>query len=760
MSYVFQNDNREIRTDTPEPPRRMENMLYNRRYMTQIDQTGAGRGFYQDPRGRVCNAVSTGRVLYVRDAESGRYFSVGFDPVWVEPEQFACTAGLGYQIIENCTDGLAVTWRIYVPVGEDPVEIWDVRVADRSGRDRSVQLFTLVEMNCDGVDTYGGSMFRIARYLPEIPGIFVRTDAAAHKEMDFPVHNGFFTADREADGWDANLRTFIGPRRTKTSPQGLEQGRCHNSYASMEPPTGTLQMTLSIPAGQSRDLRFVCGACAQPEHAAALRSRYIQGSLDADAHFDALRAEKDAMTENIQLSTPAGEIDRMSNAWVKQQVHFGATWVRWGYMGYRDIVQQAMGVLTQDADLARADLLAACAHQYADGFALRGWHPLDPMRYADSAQWLISSITEYVKETGELDLFDVEVPYFDQGAGSVYEHLDKAIERLHTDTGPRGMCLAFFGDWNDSLTGVCREGRGESVWLTMAFCRGCRLMAELARTLGRGDDADRYDRYHAEMARAINQNAWDGRWYLCAIDDDGNPIGSKDNDQGRIFLNMQSWAILGDVADADRAATAIDAVYEHLDSGWGLMLNWPAYTRPADNVGRLSYIRPGSAENASVYTHGNAFMLLALLQAGRPDAAVRLWKDVRPGNPNRPVPAQPNVFANGYLGPDSDKQPGRPEHMWVTGSAAWMFYNVVEYLLGLRRGYDGIRLQPHLPSEWTEASIRRIYRGTTYHVRLTKPAGVENPPVRAIRIDGAEHPVAEPLPITGQSHRVEVELGQ
>lgn len=759
MSYTYENNGKEVWLDTAEPERRFDNMVYNDRYMTMIDHTAAGRGFYQDADGRVCNVVSNARIIYLRDDETGEYFSVGFNPVWAEYESYRCGSGLGYQIIENLTNGLKATWRIYVPVGEDPVEVWDLRVEDASGSPRKVSVFTLVQMNCDGVDTYGGGLFRIAKFEPEINGVFVRTDAAPHKEMNFPIHNGFITANADPAGWDANMEKFIGPRRTATNPLGVEQGRCEQRIASMWNPSGTLHYKLALEPNGRGDLRFVIGACGQLDHAAELRARYIDGSLEADKHFDALAAERAEMMENIQVSTPDESIDRMINVWVKQQVHHCGTWVRWGYKGYRDIIQQAMGVLTQDVELAKEDLLAACRHQYNDGFALRGWHPLDPMRYADSAQWMISSFTELMKETGDLSLAELVVPYLDEGEGTVYEHLMKAMDRLHTDRGPRGMCLVFFGDWNDSLTGVCQEGKGESVWLSMAFCRCAKLMAELAETLDRADDARRMSQWHAEMAQAINDTAWDGQWYICAIDDHGELIGSKVNDEGKIFLNMQSWAVLGDVAGADRIRQSFAAVDEHLDSGWGLMLNWPTYTKPADNIGRLSYLRPGICENGSVYTHGNAFMMLAMLEAGMPDKALKLWRDVHPGNPARPVSCQPNVFANGYYGPDSDINPGRAEHMWVTGSATWMFYSVVEYLLGLRRTYDGLVIQPHLPSEWTEASITRIFRGTTYKVSFTKPAGVENPPVKSITIDGAEHPADQPLPIDGGEHEVKVTLG-
>ena len=383
---------------------------------------------------------------------------------------------------------------------------------------------------------------------------------------------------------------------------------------------------------------------------------------------------------------------------------------------------------------------------------------MDTKRYADSAQWLIHATTEYLKETGDLALLEEVAPYFDHGAGPVHEHLMRAMIRLHEDRGLHGLCLAHGGDWNDSLTGVCRRGRGESVWLSMAFCRSALLMQELAEELGQGEEAKLMAAWHAEMKEAINTHGWDGQWYLCALDDDGRPIGSAKNDEGRLFLIHQAWAVLGDVADAARWAAAWAAVKQHLDTGWGFRMLWPSYTKPQANVGRLSFIRPGATENGSVYTHGNAFMMAALLEQGMASEALALWRAIAPGNPARPL-CQPNVFFSGYYGPDNEVLPGLADHSWMTGSASWMLHNVVELMLGARRTYRGLVLRPCLPAEWPAASLTRSYRGTTYQITIENPAGCEGAAVRSIMVDGEAHPPQAPLPLDGGVHRVVVIVG-
>jgi len=756
--YTYGSEGREIWLETAEPVRNFDNMLYNKSYFMMIDQCGNGNAKHMVDPGYINNVVADERILYVRDDQTGEYFSVGFGPVYKEYESYRCTSGLNYQVIENVTDGLKVTWRIFVPAGADPVEIWDIRVENMGSGKRQVSLISSVEMNCDGVDTYGGPMFRYANYYPESNAIFIKADAEKFTEIDFPLHNGFITTDRRCDFWQGNKRKFVGQRRSLRNPIEVERGELGCDCASMWTPTGGFQFRFELKSGENADTRFLLGACDRLAKVGEFREKYIDGSLDGCRVFDALRQARAEVMRNIEVETPDDSINRMLNVWGKQQSHYLATWCRWGYKGYRDIVQMSQGVLYWDVDLARTNLLQALGHQYSDGFALRGWNPLDPMRYVDCASWLIPAISEYVKETGDFDFLDTEVEYLDQGQASVYEHLMQTMQRLHTDRGADGMCLTFFGDWNDSLTGLCRDDRGQSVWMSMAFCRCALIMEELAGYLGRKKDVELMRRWHKQMAEAINEHGWDGRWYLRARDDEGAPIGSAKNEEGKIFLNTQSWASLGGICSDERWEQCIEAVDKYLESGWGTILNWPCYKKPVANVGRLSYLRPGICENGSVYTHGAAFLYLAFLERGMADRALKLWRDIHPGNPNRPVACQPNVFANGFDGPETDILPGMAQHMWTTGSASWLIGCTIENMLGLRRGYDGIRIKPCLPSEWDKVRIRRTYRRTTYDVTLTKPAGKECTVVKRIKVDGTDHPVDEVLPIDGREHNVEVEV--
>lgn len=757
--FTFADEGHELWCSTAEPPRRFDNMLFNQTYFSMVDQTMAGYAVHMTAEGYVCTTIADGRIIYLRDDDSGTVWSAGFTPVCAAYSSYRCGAGLGYQIVENTTDDIRVTWRVYIPAGEDPVEIWDVRVANAGRRRRRISLFTQAGMSCGGMDLYYGIIYRRADYRSDINAIFVRQDAEKHTQIRFPFHNAFLTADRRAVSWTTHLARFLGRRGNLAAPEALHNPRAMRHPTDRNLPTATLQFRLDLAPGRAGDTRIVAGACSDAAGIAVWRRRYLAGNLDQDPHFERMRRDRARQCANMQIRVPDRAIEPLFNIWMKQLIRYGAIHNREGYKGFRDMVQQAQGLLTQDPALSRSILLTACRHQYRDGFALRGWHPTDPMRYADSAQWLVSAVTEYVKETGELRFLSEQAPFFDGGQGTVYDHLMRAMRRLRRDRGAHGLCLIFFGDWNDSLTGVGRAGRGESVWLSMAFCRDALLMAELADRLGRRVDARTMRRWQRAMARAINRNAWDGQWYRCAIDDAGRPIGTRANREGRLFLNMQSWAELGKVCDAGRWRASWAAVVRHLDTGWGLRLHWPTYTRPVANVGRLSYIRPGICENGSVYTHGNAFMLLALLERGCADDALALLRAIHPANPRRPVRNQINSYFNGWFGPDAISEPGRGEHAWCTGSAAWLFLAVTEFMFGLRRTYDGLMVRPCLPSAWNRVSLTRVFRGTTYAVTLQNPRRLANPPVAAITVDGRPHPVATPLPVDGRRHVVNVITG-
>ena len=496
----FDDARREYVITRPDTPRPWDNYIWNQAYYRYVDQFGKGYSRYQTQKGQQTqllfgahNNPQDSRLLYLRDDETGAYWNPGWDPVQKTPERFTCRHGLGYTIIENLTEGIEASDRIFVPLGGDPVEYWTVTLKNVSNRPRKLSLFTYAELSLAGARTYGHMMFMSAHYHPQLKAVIARKRAEG---LPHTKYGGFVACDVEPAGYDGSARAFVGPYRRVVNPIAVERGACSNTPGSGEAVTGGLHVRVELAPGEAKTVRFLAGVTDNVTPAESTRE-LIDRHLSADGFekaFADLGGERAAKLAPIWVETPDRDLDRLTNVWNKQQVDWGATWVRWGIKGYRDILQQAQGIVTCDPELARKDFLDACRFQYADGFALRGWDPIDKMAYADSAQWMIGTITEYVKETGDAAVLEETVPYFDAGEDTVLGHMLKAVRKLWSDRGAHGLSLIHYGDWNDSLTAVGTGGKGESVWLSMAFVRACRLLAELAGFLAKPDLAAEMDK--------------------------------------------------------------------------------------------------------------------------------------------------------------------------------------------------------------------------------------------------------------------------
>ena len=374
---------------------------------------------------------------------------------------------------------------------------------------------------------------------------------------------------------------------------------------------------------------------------------------------------------------------------------------------------------------------------------MRGWNPLDEKPYSDSALWLVFTLCAYLKETGDLALLEEQVPYYnDDAAASVLDHIRSALDFLEKNKGAHSLILIKFGDWNDSLTGVGKEGRGESVWLSIAYAEAMREMAALMGCLSRADAQVDYARRRAAIAAAINVHAWDGQWYRRCYDDDARPIGSHENRVASIFMEPQCWALIAGIASPERASLLIDACDRLLLTELGYMLLAPPYTAFDRRIGRLSSMEPGIAENGTVYTQLNVWMILGLLRLGKADKAYDLFKRITPCSLSGPTDPKRNasfLYANCYYGPHHKNRPFQQEFTWVTGSYAWLNTVLINEWIGAKPDYDGLRVQPCLPSAWPEASIARTWRGATYNIQIRNPHGLEGGRVELV-VDGKPFP--------------------
>jgi cellobiose phosphorylase len=717
----FSPDGRQYVIHTHRPPRGWLNYLWNEHYLAICSQTADGRGLYQDTGGRRTDLVSGARRVYLLDIDNGEYWTIGASRPEDGPDDFACTVGLGYQVIRSTQYGIAASWRLFVP-RDDPCELWTVELTNSGDAPRKLKVVPYFDTGIHGAHE-GSFPAAQARYHQDLRAVkgtnVVRFGAWYSHETVGRTVDGFLTTDAEPTGWDARRAAFVGTYGDLRSPAALTAGGCTGSACEFDPICFALETTVTLEPGESRTVHALAGPQRDDADIRALRKRYFaRGAPDAELR----RTVEDfaAAAGGVEIRTPDDTLNTFVNHWLGHQLLFNATWARVYFNGFRDLLQDADNLSILNPAHARETLRKVLTRQYASGYAPRAWveGQLVEQDYSDSPVWIPFTVTSIVRETGDASLLDEPVTFWDGEPASVYEHCRRAMDYLYNDLGPRGLSRIHSGDWNDIMNAVGAGGEGESVWLSMALCAALRRFAELADTKGESVDAatarDRAD----ELAAAVNEHGWDGAYYRRAYTDAGEPVGSAECDEGRCFLNPQSWSVLSDVADAERARSAMAAVDENLEIDIGVLTVHPPFTRFRPDVGFLSATRPGTNVNGGVYVHAVTFKVLADLQLGRIDAAWRTLRKVLPFSEARGRDiGEPYVVPNAYFAPPTGERYGEPGDGWFTGSAGWMLRCVVEGFFGVRPTREGLQFRPHIPSAWGDCEIVRPFRGARVHVR-------------------------------------------
>ncbi|OJU17672.1 MAG: hypothetical protein BGN88_06045 [Clostridiales bacterium 43-6] len=755
MKYRFGHFNQtgdEFIITSPNTPRAYDNFIYNNACYANIQQTGVGCFDYQlDGKegiqlftgvGRVCDYDVFGRdnlmnrLIYVRDNDTGEFWTVNWEPVKKEYEEYQCKHGLGYTEIVNKTKGTRNTFKLFIPEGYDPVELWELTTANETDKDRDYSLFIYNQFQFKykwGFDSYGDMIFRTT-WLDKEKNTFFATK---HPFITpHPYLTAFMAADATIDAFDGTRNKFVGQYSTLSAPDAVVNGSCSNFEGSADATIGALQFNMKLKAGESKKISLILGAVTAAAEAEGLKDKYF-GNFDT--FFTQMKNNRKALVSTNEVKTPDEHLNRIINYWNKQATLFGSTWCRWGYNGYRDIVQQGYGVSSLTPERTKEILREAFKHQYQNGLAVRGWNPIDDKAYSDSALWLEFTLSGYLRETGDTDFLNEMVPFFDGGEATVRGHIERALDFLEHNKGRNDLLLIKFGDWNDSLTGVGKEGKGESVWLSIAYAQAMREMAELTEFLGETEKKNEYLARRESIMKAINENAWDGGWYRRCYADSGRAIGSKDEKYAKIFMEPQCWSLVAGVADQERAETIIRSMDELLDTPVGYLLLTPSFKEFDDTLGRISAMEPGIAENGTIYSHTNVWMVLGLLKYGMGNRAYNLFKKITPGYLNGPdneikETNLPYQYSNCYFGPEHRNNAYQMEYSWITGSVAW-FTNVIETaMVGIKPDFAGLRVNPCLPG-WEKCGMKRNFRGAEYDITIENPDKLENGTV-ALVVDG------------------------
>ncbi len=664
---------------------------------------------------------------------------------------FRCEQGLGTIKISALRSGLRAELTVFVPV-EGPLEVWRLSLSNESGRARRLSLFLALNW---GLESYPGYYFdpRVVsqgRLYEELNALVALNRDHNNKHP----RTGFLMSREPFDSFDMSGEEFTGGGHFRRFPRAVENGRCSGSMG-VQPYLGlvsALQFGFSLDAGQSRTFDFLVGVTDSDlekgrVHLEGLRNGYFcSGGLERA--LDELENNWEALTGAHLAATGDPEIDRFFNIWSKYQAKNTARWTRaLDKVGYRDILQDLLGINSFNPEYTRTMLPVTLRYQLEDGRAVRQFAkfagaPHDLRMYMDSSSWIPDTLVSYVKETGDTSILDQEEGFYSfetdrvetARKATVYEHALRGVKGLFEHRGLYGLCRIGHGDWNDALDGVGRDDRGVSVWLSMALVFAARRMRELTVLKADHGATALMDRIIAEMTEAINAKAWDGDHYIYAFTGEGVPVGSGKSAEGRIHLNVNTWSLFNGVAAAaGRVETVLNAI-RPLDTPLGHLLLFPSYTEKSRGVGRICDMVPGQFENGSIYTHGQSFLVYALCELGQGDRAL---EELKKALPEATLPdiatGPPHQISNFTVGIEHEHF-GRNLYSNFSGAMAWLRKSL-DRMFGLLPEFDSLTVDPVVPSSWKEFRVVKVFRGCRVEARFRNPYGVCHG-VKAAILDG------------------------
>ena len=798
MRYgYFDNDKREYVIDRPDVPVSWTNYLGVKDLCTVISHNAGGYSFFRHAEHqRVTrfrpNGVPLdrpGRYVYLRDDETGEYWSISWQPIGKDlaKAKYECRHGLSYSKFSCDYQQIHAEQTMFIPLDDD-VELWDVRIRNTGSTRRTLGVFSYVEFSFHHIeiDNQNFQMSLYAAGSSYMDGVI---------EYDFfyePWTYHYFTSNVDPDSFDCLRDKFLGNYRTETNPLAVEQGHCNGSSELGGNHCGALHKRVTIEPGAEVRLLFMMGVGPRAK-GREIRSKYSAPGA-VDKAFADLRAYWDKKTAALQCATPHPAFDTMVNTWTLYQAETCVVWSRFASfievggrtgLGYRDTSQDLMSVVHTNPSKCRQRIIELLRGQVSQGYGLHLFDPdwFDPAKQnaptfksptvtrtpdrkslihgmedvcSDDALWIVVSICEYVKETGEAALFDEVVPFADEGEATVYEHLKRSLDFSAEQIGQTGICKGLRADWNDCLN----LGGGESAMVSFLHHWALRAFVEAAEFLGRTADVHHYAALADKVRAACEAELWDGEWYIRGITAKGVRIGTSANEEGKVFIESNTWAVVSDAASPERARSCMDAVDTHLYSKYGIHLLWPAFSKPDDDVGFVTRVYKGIKENAAIFSHPNPWAVIAECKLGRGDRAMKFFDALLPANQNDEIEtreAEPYSYCQFVMGRDHTAY-GRARHPWLTGSAGWNYTAATRWILGVRLTFDGLVIDPCVPAGWKEFHVTRQWRGATFHISVKNPNDVQKG-VKSITWNG--QPIDGPIPPqpAGSTHEVAVLMG-
>jgi len=811
MKYgFFDDEKKEYVITNPKTPYPWINYLGNEDFFSIISNTAGGYSFFKDARLRRITRYrynnvpldNGGKYFYIND--NGTIWSPGWKPVKTQLDSYECRHGLGYTSIKSERNKLEAELLYFVPVGYWG-EVQRVRITNKDKYPKKVSLYSFVEWCLwNALDDMTNFQRNFSTGEVEIIGstIYHKTEYRERRN-----HYAFYTVNCPINGFDSDREAFLGIYNDFDNPDAVVQDKSFNTEAHGWSPIASHRLHFVLNPGETKDFVFILGYVENEqdskfESPGIINKKKAQemmirfnSSEKVDAGIKELRSFWDELLSVYRLKFDDPKLERMVNIWNQYQcmVTFNmsrsASYFESGIgrgMGFRDSNQDLLGFVHQIPHKARERIIDIASTQFEDGGAYHQYQPLTKRgnsdvggNFNDDPLWLILSTTAYIKETGDFSILDVQVPFdHDRAkAKSLFHHLTVSFDHVINNLGPHDLPLIGRADWNDCLNLNCFStnpdesfqttenksgGKAESVMIAGLFVLCGEEYAMLCDQIGKPGESKRARSHIAKMRNAIIKHGWDGEWFLRAYDYFGTKIGSKENDEGQIFIESQGFCIMAGIGlDDGKAQKALRSVEERLACEYGIVLNNPPFTGYKLNMGEITTYPQGYKENAGVFCHNNPWIMIAETMLGNGEKAWDYFRRICPSYLEEISDlhkTEPYVYAQMIAGKDAFR-PGEAKNSWLSGTAAWTFYTISQYILGIKPQYDGLEISPCIPKSWKNYTILRKFRNAEYRISILNPDGV-NQGVKSLTINGnpAKGNVV-PVQATGTINNIEVMMG-
>jgi cellobiose phosphorylase len=764
----FSKDGRQFLIHNVATPRPWINYIYNNAYFATISNNGGGISYLKNPlhgritRYRINDVLNDrpGKYIYLRDNETNEYWSLTWQPVGRNLEAYRVEHGFGYSIAYSKIADISSKVTYFVPP-DDNLEIWHVVLKNESKNVRELSVFGYVEF-CLGhalidlINQCDDQHFNRVYFDETLNSIFATKTYWVTENMGTQQQENkawdqwaFFTANLPVVEYETKRERFMGLYRNENNPIAIENNQLLCKNTDFGNAIGALKLNIQLQPGETKDIIFQLGVI-QKEKFSQDKNKIIKKYHVITNVAKALSEVKQNWQQKlgrVVVKTPDQNTNIFLNYWTPYQARVAfdvgrvASFYYWGIsrgFGFRDTAQDIIAVTITDAQKARERICLLARQMFSNGRVYHHFYQ-DGMgeltKHCDDPLWFILAVTEYIKESGDLGLLDHVEPFADEKTGTILNHLMAVVRFAKHNLGQHHLPIFGRGDWNDTLDYIGGDDGGESVWGGMFYVAMLNRLVELLDFVKKSTLRSEVGSVRSKIRDSLNRYCWDGEWYLRAFGANNSKIGSHENEAGKIFLNSQSWAVIAQLDDRNRFLQAMDSVRAHLDTNFGPKICAPAFKTIDPKVGLVTRCVPGKKENGAIFCHPIPWAIQAECLLGRGNQAYAYYKKLLPNSVDSEIfQAEPYVYSQ-YITSDEHEHPGTASHSWQTGTAAWMYRVAIDYMLGVRAVYNGLLVDPVIPSSWREFKIERMFRGTRYVIQVHNPAGVQQG-LKQIKLDG------------------------